>query len=134
MLAAGYRTLGVYLRAPGDLKSTAVHPVYTFVNNRLPPDAGVLFLNTNQRFFCEREVLADSFFEASQITHWLAPAPDATAVRGLLADRGVTHVLVEHRYRGAAYPPTLLELLRDPQLARTIYRSEDGRFSVFELL
>ncbi len=133
VLAAGYRTLAVYLRAPGDLKATAVHPVYSFVNDQLPPNAKLLFLNTNQRFFCQREVLADSFFEASQITAWLAPASDATAVSGLLADRGVTHILAEHRFRGATYPETLLELLRDPELAKPIYRSPDGRFSVFEL-
>ncbi len=134
VLAAGYRTLGVYLRAPGDLKATAVHPVYTFVNQQLAPDAKLLLLNTNQRFFCQREVLADSFFEASQITAWLAPAPDADAVSELLTGRGVTHILAEHRFRGTNYPETLLELLRDPRFAKPIYGSEDGRFSIFELV
>ncbi len=132
VLAAGFRTFRVYLSAPGDLKSTAVHPVYTFVNTRLPPDARLLFLNTNQRFFCHREVIADSFFEASQIADWLSPAADSAGLRALLTSRGVTHILVAHR-RVVAYPETLGELLRDPHQVQLLYRSEDGRFSVFEL-
>ena len=133
MLAAGYRTLTVYLRAEGDLTATVKHPVYTFINENLPSSARVLFLNTNQRFFCEREVIADSFFEASQIADWLAPAPDVSAARELLNRRGVTHVLVEHRFRGAVYPETLANLLRDPSQIELLFRSQDGRFSVFAL-
>ena len=132
-LAAGYRTLGVYLRSEGDLVAGAGHPIWGFVNTRLPPEARVLLLNTNQGFFCRREFLADSFFEASQITDWLAPATDAAAVRALLDDRGVNHVLVERRFRGAVYPEALLGLLRDPAQAQPIHRSEDGRFSIFAL-
>ncbi len=133
VLAAGFRTLGVYLSVPGDLKSTAVHPVYTWVNTRLPPDAKLLFLNTNQSFFCQREVIADSFFEASQIADWLAPAGDVAELRALLSARGVTHVLVENRPRGIAYPPALQQMLNDQTRVTPLYRSEDGRFSVLEL-
>ncbi len=133
VLAAGFRTLRVYLSASGDLRSTAVHPVYTYINTRLPPGAKLLFLNTNQRFFCDREVIADSFFEASQITGWLLPATDSATLRELLTSRGVTHVLVEQRHRGAVYPEALVELLRDPRRVGLLHRSEDGRFSVFGL-
>ena len=137
VLAAGYRTLGVYLRAPGDLLPTAVHPVYRFVNDRLPPDALVLFLGTNQRFFCDREVLADSFFEASQIAAWLAPAGNVPELRRLLEERGVSHLLVDRRLLAGGlpfgYPATLGELLGDPQHVDVLYRSQDDRFSVFEL-
>ncbi len=133
VLTAGWRTLGVYLSVPGDLKSTAVHPVYTWTNSHLPADAKLLFLNTNQGFFCQREVLADSFFEASQIADWLAPASDVAALRELLSDRGVTHVLVENRPQGIAYPAALGQMLNDPAEVTPLYRSEDGRFSVLEL-
>ncbi len=133
VLAAGWRTLGVYLNASGDLLSRAAHPVYAYVNTKLPPDARLLFLNTNQRFYCHREVIADSFFEASQIAHWLLPATDAAELHRLLSGRGVTHILLEHRHRGAVYPETLAELLRDPRRVEPLYRSEDGRFSVLEL-
>ena len=133
VLVAGYRTLGVYLSAQGDLVSTAVHPVYRFVNDRLEPDAKLLMLGTNQRFFCDREVLADSFFEASQIADWLAPAQSVPELRERLAGRDVSHVLLDHRPLPIAYPATLGELLGDPGQVERVYHSPDGRYSVFEL-
>jgi len=133
VLAAGYRTFGVYLRAEGDLLSTAVHPAYAFVNAELPPDATLLFVNHNQGFFCDRELYADSFFEASQIADWLAPAKSVEELRRMLASRGVTHVLVERRDWGIAYPAALGEMLGRREVAERVYRSGDGRFAVFEL-
>ncbi len=138
ILGAGYRTLGRYLQVQGDLVSTAVHPVYRFVNDHLPPDALLLFLGTNQRFFCDREALADSFFEASQIAAWLAPATDVPELRRRLAVRGVSHLLVDRRLLAdprlpIGYPASLGELLQDPAQVDVLYRSPDGRFSVLEL-
>ncbi len=133
VLAAGYRTSRVYPRAEGDLLASARHPVWGFVEEELPPDARLLLLNTNQGYDCRREYLADSFFEASQIADWLAPAADLAELRSLLRERGVSHVLLEHQLRGAVYPPPLEALLRDPAEAVPVYRSEDGRYSVLEL-
>ncbi len=133
VLAAGYRTLGVYLRAEGDLLASARHPVWDFVEGDLPPDARLLLLNTNQGFHCGREYLADSFFEASQIADWLTAAAGALELRTMLRERGVSHVLLEHRPRGAVYPPLLEQLLRDPSMAVPVFRSNDGRYTVFEL-
>lgn len=133
VLAAGYRTLGVFLKAEGDLLNSAAHPAYRFVNETLPEDARLLFLNTNQVFFCDREAIADSFFEASQIADWLSRSADSDGIASLLADRGVSHVMVENRYRGAVYPPTLAAFLRDPTYAQPLYRSEDGRFSILQV-
>ena len=133
VLAAGYRTLGVFLKAEGDLVSSAMHPIYRIVNETLPEEARLLFLNTNQVFFCDREAIADSFFEASQIADWLSRATDSEGIKSLLADRGVSHVLIENRHRGAIYPAALAAFLRDPTYARPLYRSEDGRFSLLQL-
>ncbi|MCP3958616.1 MAG: hypothetical protein GY719_12255 [bacterium] len=132
-LAAGYRTFGVYLRAEGDLLTTAGHPVHAFVNRSLPEDAKLLLLNTNQAFFFDREILADSFFEASQIAEWLRPAASVAQLRKLLDGRGVSHLLIEHRPLPIGYPPVLGELLRDPDHVEQIHLSEDRRFSVFAL-
>ena len=133
VLTAGYRTLGIFVNTKGDLSASARHPAYRFINETLPSDAKLLFLNTNQAFFCDREVIADSFFEASQIADWLAPAEDQKEIHRLLTARSVSHVLVENRHRGAVYPPTLAAFLRDPTFAQPLYRSEDGRFSILRL-
>ena len=39
---AGYRTLGVYLRAEGNLLATARHPVWGYIDAKLPPAARLL--------------------------------------------------------------------------------------------
>lgn len=122
------------LNRRGDgVRQVAVDPVYTFVNRHLSANARLLCLNTNHCFFLDREYLADSFFEASQIADWLRPASNRAQVRNLLAARGITHVLIESKDWGIAYPPAFLELLADPVESRIIYHSDDGRFSLVEL-
>ncbi len=133
ILSAGTRTFGIYLKAKGDLTASAIPPVQTFINQNLALDARLLFLNTNQAFFCDRELIADSFFEASQIAEWLAPANSIQQLRELLGERGITHILIEHRPRPIAYPRALGELLQDPSRAERLYHSADGRFSVFAI-
>ncbi|MEE8526786.1 MAG: hypothetical protein V3T72_22865, partial [Thermoanaerobaculia bacterium] len=99
----------------------------------LPAGARLLLLNTGQGFFCEREYIADSFFEASQIADWLGPADSVEVLRELLTEEGVTHLLVEHREWGIAYPAALFEMLRNPSQVDVIYRSPEGRYSVVAL-
>lgn len=125
-LAAGGQALGRYLSEEGDLRTAAVHPAYTFINNELPEDARLLFLNTNQRFFCDREVIADSFFEASQIADWLAPATTVAEIRELLAAESVSHLLIASADWGIAYPRALFEMLRDPDEIELLFSSPDG--------
>ncbi len=122
------------LHAQGDAaRQMAVPPAHRFINESLPASARVLCLNTNQGFFLDRDYLADSFFEASQIADWLRPADSRARIMACLAERGITHVLVEHKDWGIAYPPALIEVLSDDNLMRPVYRSPDNRFDVLEL-
>lgn len=125
---------GLYLETAGDLKATAVLPVYRFLDDGLPDGARVLLLNTNFRFFTEREVLADSFFEASQIREWLGPDSNTALVRQRLAARGITHLLIDRGGpRTVTYPPGLVELMRDARWSRPVFGSPNGRYSVVAL-
>jgi hypothetical protein len=116
-----------------DIRQKLIEPIYGFVDSHLPANARVLYLNANHGFFLNREYLADSFFEASQIVDWLRPASNREQVRNLLAARGITHVLIYNKDWGIAYPPAFLELLDDPAQSRVIYRSDDGRLSLAKL-
>lgn len=119
------------LRWP-ELQRAATDPVFGFIDRELPPDARVLMLNTNQGFFCPREFLADSFFEASQITEWLGSASSRAQLLERLRNRGVTHLLrFDQQWGGLEYPLALRELIDDPRAAERIYRA--GRFEVFAL-
>lgn len=115
-------------------RAAAVDPVFRWIDAELPRDARVLMLDTNETFFLERDALADSFFEASQLADWLRDARSPDEVRTLLSARGVTHVLRDRRRDwGIAWPPALQTLLADESRARPRYRSPDGRVEVFEL-
>jgi len=133
-MAAGAKSAAVYVAFEGDLLATAVPAVHRFVGERLPAGAKLLFVNENRGFFCPREILADSFFEASQVRAWLggARSPDEAARR--LAARGVTHVLVARPALAPGVPPALAALLADPRRAERIYAERDGAVALYALL
>jgi hypothetical protein len=94
----------------------------------------VLLLDTNQVYFLEREAIADSFFEASQLADWLADATTPRELAARLAARGVTHLLWDRRRDWRIdWPASLHALLADPRRARSLYRAIDGRVELFEL-
>jgi hypothetical protein len=131
-LLDGFRRLLVY-RARPPAAGSEVPPVHRFIDAELPADARILFLNDNRGFFCEREYVADSFFEASQIADWLRDARDPDEAMRRLAARGLSHVLVHHRDWGIDYPEALDALLADPRRAERLYRSPDGSHTLLRL-
>jgi hypothetical protein len=106
-------------------------PVYAFVRRELPADARLLCLHTNRGFYLDREYLADSFFDASQITDWLHSATSVTELRKRLAQRDITHVLIFPFKFGDPYHTTLLRLLQDQNQLQLVFR--DDRFAVYAL-
>lgn len=115
-----------------ELRAHAADEVYAVIDERLPADAKLLFVNVNGGFWCRREFIADSFFEASQIAALLHELGDREGIRRGLAGRGITHALVERTERAPAYPSGFIELLEDPS-TRVLYRSRDGRFTLLAL-
>jgi len=115
----------------GHVRRPPADSVYAFINEELPREARVLCLNTNRGFFLDREYIADSFFEASQIADWLKGAETSEEVCRHLAERRITHVLREEHDWGIGYPRGLLELLEDPSRMKTLLA--DGGFTLFEL-
>ena len=107
---------------------------FRFVNSKLPASAKVMLLNTNQGFFLDREYVADSFFEASQIGErfWQDPTPAGAA--SVIANLGITHVLVyaPHRFR-PDFPPSVERFLNDSRSVKLLYSSPDRDYTVFEI-
>jgi hypothetical protein len=104
---------------------SAVPPHCRFANAELPPDARILMLDTNRSFFCHRDFLADSLFQASQMNALLRTTSDAAGLAALLRERGVTHVLVAQRDWGIDWPPHVREALAAEGLLRRIYRDAE---------
>lgn len=133
-MLGGWKLAGEYLNEGSAVRQAVVHPVYRFIDESLPAQARLLMVNTNHGFFCHREYLADSFFEASQTRQLVMDCETESEVAELLRDTGLTHVLIDGRDRGIPYPRAFLDFLEEPSpLAEQIYRSEDGRFSLLEL-
>lgn len=98
-----------------------VPPVFRFINANLPRAAKLLFLDVNQGFFCERDYVADSFFEASQVNAFLLRNRRADEIQETLLGQGFTHVLVGVNKWGIPYPPSLGEFLAER--ARLVHTS-----------
>jgi hypothetical protein len=114
--ARALRWRGAELRS--DLRSRPVPPVFRFVNERLPADARLLFVDVNRGYFCDRELIADSFFEASQVNELLLDDRSSEEILAVLRSLGITHVLRWAHTRGIPYPRSF----------RRLFRSESGAF------
>jgi len=117
-----------------DVPSDAQNDMERFISERLPARARLLLLNTNQGFLIDREYIADSFFEASQINALLLQGGgSALGISRRLRSAGLTHVLFARRNWGIVYPPGLAQFLGDRSLAQQVYRSHDGEYTLFEI-
>ncbi len=131
------RSIGMmrdYLHFGLEIEQLAEEPVYRFINNELPIDARVMMLNTNHGFFCRRDFVADSFFEASQITALMQEAGSKSDISKILRNLNVSHLLIKKGKGGASYPDSLVDFLNDTELVRSVYRSPDERFDVAQVL
>ena len=138
VVAADYPTLaqsglrhGLIFTSTGFDPSRA-EPEVAGAVDRLPEQAKILLLQSNRRFALNRDVLADSFFEASQIVDWLGDCRNADEVEHRLRNRGVTHILIALRPPMIQYPAPLNRLLADPGRIRPVHR--DQRHLLLELL
>lgn len=123
-----------YIEQGREVRALTVHPVYRFIDEQLPQDAKLMFLNTNHGFYCTREFVADSFFEASQINALLRASEGVEGIDQALRELGITHLLIENRDRYVPWPKTLFEYLNDPTRARQLMRTEDAIYDVVEIV
>ena len=112
------------------LESDPTPAVFRYVNRHLPQNARLLLLNANQGFFCRREYIADSFFEASQMRE-LVLAGDGEEIKARLQSLGITHVFLRSLDWKIRYPKPFLALLNDPRQA--LVRFHDGSGRLYEL-
>jgi 4-amino-4-deoxy-L-arabinose transferase-like glycosyltransferase len=132
-LQEGRRLLAVYLVHGDGVRALAVPAVYGAIN-RLPPTSKVLFLNTNHAYFCDREFIADSVFEASQMQALLSRAETEDELRRLLEDMGITHVYFKRMDWKIDYPQSFRRYIGNPRHVRRVFQSADRIDVLFEIL
>jgi hypothetical protein len=81
-------------------------------------------LNTNYGFYSERDYIADSFFEASQIADWLGSCASAGDVQARLRGKRITHILYSTREGQLSYPPALWRFLDDSSMVELLAKGE----------
>ena len=96
------------------------------MNEKLPDDARVLLINTNQIFFMRRAFLSDSLFQASQLNELLLETRDDAELRALLAQYGITHMLERKLEWGIEYPGHFLRSRGPGRLLSPIYSDEQA--------
>jgi hypothetical protein len=128
--AESYGWRGAELSAQA--RKEAVPRVFRRLNEALPPQAKVLFVSVNRGFYCQAEILADSFFEASQVNELLLKRRSSTEILSELRARGITHILRWRHNRGLRYPRTFRRILNDPRATRLVF--EVDRYRLYEIL
>ncbi len=109
-----------------------VEPVFRFINAELPAHTHLMFVNENKGYYCARDYIADSFFEASMLSELVKKAQSTAELENLLRSLCITHVLMETSHDwGVRYPAVLLDLLHDPARMRPI--DVGGRYQLYEL-
>jgi hypothetical protein len=121
------------VRAP-ETRDQVMPDGFEFVNAHTPPDAKLLLLDFNRGFFLEREYVADSSFEASQVNGFVRQAGDEASLAARLRELGITHIFAGPRRWGIPYPPWLDQLLHNPARAAVVHRCPAGRCTVYHLL
>ena len=90
-----------------------------------------MLLNVNLGFWCDREYLADSAFEASQMNELIRSAGSESGLASLLARQGITHILYADVDWKIPYPPYLFDFLN--RGTNVVARTADGRLTLHEI-
>ena len=99
-------------------------PIHEYINNHTPLNSKILFLNNNQTFYCQRDWMADCFFEASQMNNLLKQTSDEAGLMKLLKSLKVTHILIRNVDWGIPYPQHLKSFLKNRRHCTTVYEWE----------
>lgn len=114
-----------------DFPSLKSPPIHQFINNHTPLDSKILFLNNNQTFYCQRDWMADSFFEASQMNDLLRQSKDESDLLKLLKSLKITHILIRNTDWGIQYPEALKNFMKNKSYCTLIH--EEELFFLFQL-
>ena len=79
-----------FLEKKGPITADRPSSMFEVINRETPASAKLMFLNTNFGFWCDREYLADSAFEASQMNELIRSAAPKRGMGSLLG-RLVSH-------------------------------------------
>ena len=92
----GMRRKSVYLEGSEPFYPSPYYPAMTFINEKLPPDAKILFVWESRGYYCERPFVAASPHAPEPIAGFVAQSRDGEDLRGRLREAGITHVFFNY--------------------------------------
>lgn len=116
------------------VRPSPVPPGHRYVNEETPISSRVMLLNRNDTFFLERDCIADSVFEASQMSWLLGHARSEREGAALLASHKITHLYVAGRDWGIRYPAWLARFLRNERYSQLAYTCLQSRCRIYRLV
>jgi hypothetical protein len=125
------KVTGFFSQEKGPIAAEKPDPMFEFINAHTAPSAKLMFLNINFGFWCEREYLADSAFEASQMNELIRSAGSESGLASLLARLGITHILYARYDWKIPYPKYLLDFLKRETAVAA--QTEDGILTLHEI-
>jgi hypothetical protein len=90
----GTQSRSEYLRGEHDTYSPSAYRAIEFINERLPPDARVLFLGEGRGYYCRRDRICTTSMDRYPLYEWLSRSSDAVGLREFFREARVTHVLL----------------------------------------
>jgi len=92
------------------LRTFDAYDTFKYINDNLPSEAKILFLWENRGFYCSREYVADSMFEASYILKIVREAKNSSGLLKKLKEMEITHLLLNKRLASIFYKDKSEEL------------------------
>jgi hypothetical protein len=92
------------------------YSAFTYINDNLPQDAKLAFFWDNRGFFCEREQIGDSVFEAPSMLQLVHEAGSARAFHKKIRSMGINYILFNDLF-SEKFPPFPVSLADGDRLA-----------------
>jgi hypothetical protein len=107
-----------------------------FVNERLPPNARILYPELTPFFWygltLDRDIVATNLVATPQIHRLLLFGQNDAAIYDKLRHEKFTHVLTETGKKCGQNPPAFCALVKNPQYVKDVFHN--GAFTLYELL
>ncbi|MEW6095881.1 MAG: glycosyltransferase family 39 protein [bacterium] len=95
--------LGVESKDSFLLRTFAPYDTFKYINDNLHQDVKILFLWENRGFYCDREYVSDSVFEASWILKMVREVKESSVLLKKLKEMEITHILLNKNLASIFY-------------------------------
>lgn len=110
-------------------------PIYTQMNENLPPDAKIFLLIVgNKRFYLERAAYSDSIFEYFTVEQLMKKSDDPADMAAWFLENGFGFILFDEFYLKKSFNPKQIQFLQQFYAQHTRLVKKDGYYVLVEIM